>query len=81
MLCIGGNGDIVMLLLMTTAITVAAETCTYLFNCMFCFGIRSVGSGDDTSLVGTVVVVMVRYWWSSVGDVGDVKCCYGGSCY
>ena len=28
-----------------------------------------------------VVVVMVRYWWSIVGDVGDVKCCYGGSCY
>ena len=28
-----------------------------------------------------VVVVMVRYWWSSDGDVGDVDCCYGGSCY
>ena len=28
-----------------------------------------------------VVVVMVRYWWSSDGDVGDVDWCYGGSCY
>ena len=28
-----------------------------------------------------VVVVMIRYWWSSDGDVGDVDCCYGGSCY
>ena len=28
-----------------------------------------------------VVVVMVRHWWSSDGDIGDVDCCYGGSCY
>ena len=45
MLCIGGNGDIVMLVLMTTAIRVAVEMCTYLFNCMFCGGICSVVSG------------------------------------
>ena len=24
---------------------------------------------------------MVRYWLFSDGDVGDVNCCYGGSCY
>jgi hypothetical protein len=24
-----------------------------------------------------VVVVMVKYLWSSDGDVGDVDCCYG----
>ena len=51
MLCIGGNGDIVMLLLMTTAIRVAAEICTYLFNCMFCGGICSVGIGIGCSEV------------------------------
>ena len=28
-----------------------------------------------------VVVAMVRYWWSSDGDVADVDCCYGGNCY
>ena len=28
-----------------------------------------------------VVVVMVRYRWSSDGDIGDVNCFYGGSCY
>ena len=28
-----------------------------------------------------VVVGMVRYWWSSDGDIGDVNCCYGGSYY
>jgi hypothetical protein len=49
LLCIGGNGDTVMLLLMTTDIRVAAEICTYLFNCMFCGGICSVGSGIGCS--------------------------------
>ena len=24
---------------------------------------------------------MVRQWWSSDGDIGDMDCCYGGSCY
>ena len=38
-----------MLLLITTAIRVAAEICTYLFNCMFCSGICSVGSGIGCS--------------------------------
>ena len=69
---------------MTTAITVAAEICTYLFNCMFCAGISCVGSGigcSEISWGGMVVVVMVRYRWSSDGDIGDVNCCYGGSCY
>ena len=45
MLCIGGFGDIVMLVLMTTAVRVAVKISTYLFNCMFCVGISSVGSG------------------------------------
>ena len=45
MLCIGVYGDIVILVLMTTAVRVAVEICTYLFNCMFCGGICSVGSG------------------------------------
>ena len=45
MLCIGGNGDIVMLVLMTTVNRVAVEICTYLLNCMFCDGICIVGSG------------------------------------
>ena len=45
MLFIGVNGDIVILVLMTTAVRVAVEICTYLFNCMFCGGICSVGSG------------------------------------
>ena len=45
MLCIGGNGDIVILVLMTTAVRVAVEICAYLFNCMFCGGICSVCSG------------------------------------
>ena len=49
MLCIGGNGDIVILVLMTTAIRVAVEICTYLFNCMFCGGIYSVGGGIGRS--------------------------------
>ena len=40
---------IVMLLLMTTAIRVAVEICTYLFNCMFCGGICSVGNGIGCS--------------------------------
>ena len=51
MLCIGGNGDIVMLVLMTTAIRVAVEICTYLFTCMFCGGICSVGSGIGGSAI------------------------------
>ena len=45
MFCIGGNGDIVMLVLVTTAVRVAVEICTNIFNCMFCGGICSVGSG------------------------------------
>ena len=28
-----------------------------------------------------VEVVMVKYLWSSAGDVDDVDYCYGGSCY
>ena len=28
-----------------------------------------------------MVVVMVRYWWSSDGDVADVDCCFGGNSY
>ena len=69
-----------MLLLMTTTIRVAAEICTYLFNCMFCGGICSVASGIGCR-GGMVVDVIVRYWWSSYGDIGDVNCCYSGSCY
>ena len=50
MLCIGGNGYIAMLVLMTTAIRVAVEMCTYLFKLFFfCGGIRSVGSGMSGS--------------------------------
>ena len=46
LLCIGGNGDIVSMVLMTTAVRVAVEVCTFfLFNCMFCGGICSVGNG------------------------------------
>ena len=33
-----------IMVLMTAAIRVAVEICTYLFNCMFCGGICSVGS-------------------------------------
>ena len=44
MLCIGSNGGIVMLQLISAAIRVAVKICTYLFNCMFCDGICSVGS-------------------------------------
>ena len=95
---IRGNGDIVMLVLMTTAIRAAVEICTYLFIFMFCGGVCSVGShvvlccsvGSHVvvlvvvtlvELAGMVMVEMVRYWWSSDCDVGDVNCCYGGSCY
>ena len=45
MLCSGGNGDIVMLVLKTTAIRAAVEISFDLFNCMFCGGICSVVSG------------------------------------
>ena len=44
-LCIGGNGDIVIMVLMTTAIRVEVEVCTFLLNCMFCGGICSIGNG------------------------------------
>ena len=60
---------------MTAAIRVAVESSTYSFNCMFCGGISGVGShigGSDIGWVLMVVVVMVRYWWSRKGDVGDV---------
>ena len=66
---------------MTAAIRVAVEICTYLFNCMFCGGICGVGSGiggSDIGWVVMVIVVTIRYWWSSEGDVGDFDCCYGG---
>ena len=50
MLCIGGNGDMVMLVLMTTAIRLAVEMCTYLFNSNFCggtcSGCRGIGGSD-----------------------------------
>ena len=69
---------------LTAAIRVAVEISTNLFNCIFfggIFGVGSVSGGSDIGLVVIVVVVMVMYWWSSDGDVGDVDCCYGGSCY
>ena len=45
MLCIGGSGYIAMLVLMTTAIRVAVEICTYLFKLYVFGGICNVGSG------------------------------------
>ena len=45
LLCIGSNGGIVMLGLMTAAIRVAVAMFSYLFNTMFCGGICSVGTG------------------------------------
>ena len=54
-----------------------------LFNCMFCSGICGISNssgGIDICLFEVVLVVMVKYWWSSDGDRGDASCCNGGSC-
>ena len=58
MLCIGGNGDIVMLVLMTTAIRVAVEECTLYL--VLCFVMVSV-----VLVVVLVVVTLVElgWWW------------------
>ena len=69
-----------MVVSMTAAIRVAVEVSTYFF---YVFS-DICGSGIGGSYIGwvvMVVVVMVRYWWSSEGDDGYVDCCNGGSCY
>ena len=84
MLCLSGNGHIVMVVSIPAAIRVAAEISTYLFYCLLGGGICGVCigiGGRDIGWVVIVVVVMVRYWWFSEGNVGVVDCCYGGSCY
>ena len=49
---------------------------------MFFGGVCSVGSGIGGSDISRVkMVVMVRYWWSSDANVGDIDCCYGDSWY
>ena len=68
---------------MTAATRVAIEIGTLFVHCMFCCGICGLGSssgGFDIGLVGIVVVMVVKYWWSSDGDRGDDSCCNGGSC-
>ena len=64
------------------AVRVAFEITTNLFDCLFWGGIYGVGSvrgGSDIGWVVMVVLVMVRYWWSSDCDRGDDGCCNVGS--
>ena len=55
---------------MTAARRVAFKISTHLLNCIFSGGTCVVGSGVGGSDLG--LVVMVRYYWSSEGDVGVV---------
>ena len=51
---------------------------------MFCGGICSVGSGingSDIELSWNGDGYDGKTLVSSDGDLGDVDCCYGGSCY
>ena len=55
MRCIGGIGDIVMLVLMTTGVRVAVETCTF-FYLIVCFVVLVV-------VLVVVTLVELGWWW------------------
>ena len=76
-LSIIGYGCIVMVMMVETDLINTA-----LFDCLFWSGIYVVGSGKGgigNGGVVMVVLVMVRYWWSSDCDCSDDGCCNGFS--
>ena len=72
--CICYGGGIVMVVSVTASIRVEVEISTNLFSCTFCGGICgffSGSGGSDISWVLIVLVVTVRYLWSSDGGGDD----------